>query len=85
MSTKLDISGLNETTTAESIKTHLQQFGVVEDVIITYDNKQQSQGTARVMMPSAESAMKTITSLNGKDFEGRRITIRQARPLRNRL
>ena len=76
---------MNFSTTEESIKNLFSKYGTVDSVEIIKDKyTEQSKGFGFVEM-SDDVAEKAISSLNGKDFEGRRIRVNfaQEMPPRN--
>ncbi|KEY81609.1 nucleic acid binding protein [Aspergillus fumigatus] len=73
--------------TAEDLKNHMQQFGVVERVDLITDNRGLSRGFAYVHFDSIEAAKSCVEAMHLQIFEGRRITAQYAssggtRPLR---
>lgn len=76
---------MNFSTTEESIKNLFSKYGDVDSVEIIKDKyTEQSKGFGFVEM-NDDDAEKAISSLNGKDFEGRRIRVNfaQEMPPRN--
>lgn len=76
---------MNFSTTEESIKNLFSKYGDVDSVEIIKDKyTEQSKGFGFVEM-SDDDAKKAISTLNGKDFEGRRIRVNfaQEMPPRN--
>lgn len=76
---------MNFSTTEESIKNLFSKYGDVDSVEIIKDKyTEQSKGFGFVEM-SDDDAEKAISSLNGKDFEERRIRVNfaQEMPPRN--
>lgn len=85
MATKLYVGELSYDTTEETLKNHIGQHGAIESVAIIMDREtNRSKGFGFVEMPSSEEAQKAITALNGKDLDGRKLTINQAKPRDNR-
>lgn len=77
VSTKLYVGNLPFTTTEEEIKEQFSSFGEVLSVkIITDRDSGRSRGFGFVEMENADAA---INELNGKEIEGRKITVSQAR------
>ncbi len=65
----------------EALRTLFAQFGEVQQVkIMTDRNTGKSRGFGFVEMAQDDDAQKAIGALNGKDFEGRALTVNEARP-----
>lgn len=82
---RIYIGNMNFSTSEESIKNLFSKYGDVDSVEIIKDKyTEQSKGFGFVEM-SDDDAEKAISSLNGKDFEGRRIRVNfaQEMPPRN--
>lgn len=85
MGTKLYVGGLSYSTTEESLKDAFAQAGAVESVnIITDRMSGRSKGFGFVEMESEEATQAAIDLWNGKEFEGRTLTVNEARPLKPR-
>src|SRR5436190_13709489 len=81
MSKKLFVGNLSFTTTEGDISTAFEQFGPLESVkIITDRDTGRSKGFGFVEM-SDDSAEKAISQLNGKEMNGRALTVNEARPM----
>ncbi|MBI4404550.1 MAG: RNA-binding protein [Deltaproteobacteria bacterium] len=81
MAKKLYVGNLAFTTTESSLSDLFAQFGTVESVrLITDRDTGRSKGFAFVEMATDEEAEKAISDLNGKDFDGRQLTVNEARP-----
>ena len=62
-----------------------KQFGQVDSAkIITDRDSGRSRGFGFVEMANDEEARKAIEDLNGKDFQGRALTVNEARPRESR-
>jgi RNA recognition motif-containing protein len=84
MSKKLYVGNLSFQTTESDLDALFAQMGDVESVrIITDRNTGQSRGFGFVEMNS-EGATKAIDELNGKEVDGRALTVNEARPQENR-
>jgi RNA recognition motif-containing protein len=82
MAKKLYVGGLSYSTTEDSLKSAFSKVGTVETVnIITDKSSGRSKGFGFVEMASDDDANKAIEMYNGKDFEGRTITVNEARPV----
>jgi len=82
MATKLYVGNLSFNTTESSLRTLFEADGRrVEDVAIVTDRDTgQSRGFAFVQMGSPEDAKAAIEALNGRDLDGRTLTVNEARP-----
>ncbi|MFA4871846.1 MAG: RNA-binding protein [Patescibacteria group bacterium] len=85
MEKKLYVGGLPYNTSEDAINKAFSQAGNVVSVkIITDKMTGRSKGFGFVEMASDEDAQNAIDMFNGKEFEGRTITVNEARPLENR-
>lgn len=85
MATKLYVGGLPYATTEDSLREHFAQAGSVSSVAIIMDKMTgRSKGFGFVEMSSDEEAQKAIEMFHGKEFEGRTLTVNEARPLEAR-
>lgn len=85
MSKKLYVGGLSYDTTEDSFKEYFSQAGAVESANIIMDKMSgRSRGFGFVEMSSEEEAQKAIEMFDGKEFEGRALTVNEARPPKNR-
>ncbi|MFH0829221.1 MAG: RNA-binding protein [Candidatus Kerfeldbacteria bacterium] len=85
MAKKLYVGGIPYTTTEESLKTAFSQAGTVTSATIIMDRMTgRSKGFGFVEMSADEDAAKAIEMYNGKDFEGRTLTVNEARPMTER-
>lgn len=81
MNKKLYVGGLSYSTTEEGLKEAFSQAGVVESASIIVDRMtNRSKGFGFVEMATEEEATKAIEMWNGKELEGRKITVNEARP-----
>ena len=81
MGKKIYVGNLAFSTTENALHDLFAQSGSVESVrLITDRDTGRSKGFAFVEMMTDEEAQKAITDLNGKDFEGRQLTVNEARP-----
>ncbi len=79
------VGNLSYTATEESLKQVFEEYGTVTSVkIITDKFTGSSRGFGFVEMASDEEAQRAIAELNGKAFEGRNLTVNEARPRENR-
>lgn len=85
MAKKLYVGGLPYATTEDALKEHFSQAGMVESAnIITDRMSGRSKGFGFVEMSSEEEAQKAIDMFHGKEYEGRVLTVNEARPLEER-
>jgi RNA recognition motif-containing protein len=81
MAIKLFVGSLAWATTDDSLKEFFASAGtVVSANVITDRESGRSRGFGFVEMSSDEEAKKAIEELNGKDLDGRPITVNEARP-----
>ena len=81
MASKLYIGGLAYSTTSEGLREFFTQCGnVVSATVITDRFSGQSRGFGFVEMGTAEEAQTAIGQLNGRELDGRRITVEVSNP-----
>lgn len=81
MSPKLYIGNLGYDVTDDQLKDLFAQAGkIVSAVVITDRYSGRSKGFAFVEMSNNDEAKKAIEMFNGKDFQGRKIIVNEARP-----
>ncbi len=85
MTNKLFVGGLAWETTDAGLKTLFTQVGTVVSATVIMDKfSGRSKGFGFVEMANDEDAAKAIEMFNGKDFEGRNLTVNEARPMEAR-
>lgn len=85
MSQKLYVGGLPYRTTQEELEKHFAQAGTVTSAVIITDRMTgRSKGFGFVEMSTEDEAQKAIDMFHGKDFDGRTLTVSEARPLEDR-
>jgi len=85
MAKKLYVGGLPYSTTEDALKEYFSQAGAVESAnIITDRMTGRSKGFGFVEMSSDDDAQKAIDMFHGKEYEGRTLTVNEARPLEER-
>ncbi|MDP2930506.1 MAG: RNA-binding protein [bacterium] len=85
MAKKLYVGGLPYSATDDSLKEMFAQAGTVESAMIIMDRMSgRSKGFGFVEMSTEEEAVKGIELWNGKDMEGRTLTVAEARPMEER-
>ncbi|MBS1983390.1 MAG: RNA-binding protein [Bdellovibrionales bacterium] len=81
MGTKLFIGNLAYSATEEGLNSVFSQAGGVTSVKIVTDRETgRSRGFAFVEMASEEDANNAVAKLNGHNFEGRPLSVSEARP-----
>lgn len=85
MNTKLYVGNLSFDTTENDLQDLFQQYGPVGEVnLITDRMSGRSRGFAFVTMGSPEGAQAAIQALAGKEYQGRALTVNEARPREDR-
>lgn len=85
METKLYVGNLSYNTNDASLKALFEQAGAVKSAQIIKDRDSgRSKGFGFVEMGSQEEAEKAISMFNGKEIEGRVLTVNVARPREER-
>lgn len=85
MATKLYVGGVSYGTTEDSLRDAFAQAGNVVSAKIIIDKMTgRSRGFAFVEMATEEDAQKAIELWNGKELDGRTLTVNEARPLEER-
>jgi RNA recognition motif-containing protein len=81
MASKLYVGGLSYSTTSETLREYFAQCGTVESAAVITDKfSGQSRGFGFVEMATAEEAQRAISELNGKDLDGRKLTVNLSTP-----
>ena len=82
---KLYVGNLNYGATESTIRALFEQHGKVETVnLITDRDTGRSKGFGFVEMTNDAEAQRAITALNGKEIDGRALTVNEARPKEER-
>src|SRR3954468_22205288 len=85
MPTKLFVGNINHTATENDLQDHFAAAGTVVSVNIIQDRMTgRSRGFGLVEMSSAEEAEKAVSLFHEKDFQGRALTVNEARPREER-
>ncbi len=75
------VGNLAFTVSEEDLKKAFEPFGQVASVSVIRDQySNQSKGFGFVEMPESSEAQAAIGALNGKELNGRTLTVNQARP-----
>lgn len=85
MSTKLFVGNLSFNLTENDLQDAFSAFGTVTEVNLMLDRAtNRPRGFAFVSMSSKEEADKAIQGMNGKQLDGRALTVNEARPREDR-
>ncbi|HLC95291.1 MAG TPA: RNA-binding protein [Patescibacteria group bacterium] len=85
MATKLYVGGVSYGTTEDGLRDAFAQAGNVVSAKIIIDKMTgRSRGFGFVEMGSDDDAQKAITLWNGKELDGRTLTVNEARPMEER-
>jgi len=85
MAKKLYVGGIPYSSTDESIKDAFSKAGNVVSATIIMDKMTgRSKGFGFVEMATDADAAAAIDMFNGKEFEGRNLTVNEARPMEPR-
>ena len=81
MATRLYVGGLSYGTTEPAFQAEFSKAGNVTSVKIIMDKMSgKSKGFGFVEFSSDDEAQAAINMFNGQEFEGRRLTVNEARP-----
>ncbi|MBI4712147.1 MAG: RNA-binding protein [Planctomycetes bacterium] len=82
MGKKLYVGGLSYDTAEDALKQEFAQAGTVESAKIIIDRDTgRSKGFGFVEMSSDAEATKAIEMFNGKELDGRKLTVNEAKPM----
>ena len=85
MAKKLYVGGLSYNTSQQTLQDAFAKAGTVETATIIMDKMTgRSKGFGFVEMTSDEDAAKAIEMWNGKELDGRTLTVNEARPMGER-
>ena len=85
MAKKLYVGNLSYNMTEETLKETFSAAGSVDSAIIIKDKMSgRSKGFGFVEMSSDEEAQKAVEMFNGKELDGRALTVNEARPMEER-
>ncbi len=85
MNTKLYVGNLSYDVTENDLQDLFAQYGPVSEVSLMLDKMTgRSRGFAFVTMSTKEAADAAAQNLNGKEWEGRALTVNEARPREER-
>lgn len=85
MAKKLFVGGLSYNTTEDTLRNTFAEAGTIESATVIIDKMSgRSKGFGFVEMSSDEEAQKAIELFNGKEIDGRTVTVNEARPMEAR-
>ena len=85
MGRKLYVGNLTYETTASDLEVLFGQFGTVQSAQVIADRDTgRSKGFGFVEMGSDQEAQAAIAALNGKEVDGRTLTVNEAKPREDR-
>jgi len=85
MSKQLYVGGLPYSSTEDAVRSAFEQAGAVSSVKLMTDKfTGRSRGFGFVEMADEAGAASAIEMWDGKEFEGRRLKVNEARPLEDR-
>lgn len=85
MAKKLFVGGLSYETTEATLKENFSKAGAVESATVIVDKMSgRSKGFGFVEMSSEEEVQKAIEMFNGKEIDGKNVTVNEARPMESR-
>jgi RNA recognition motif-containing protein len=77
----LYVGNLSYRVTEDQLRDAFEQYGSVSSCTIVKDKVTgQSKGFGFLEMPDSAEAEAAITGLNGRDLQGRRVNVNEARP-----
>lgn len=85
MAKKLYVGNLSYDTSDSDLQKLFESYGTVESVQVIKDRDTgRSKGFAFVEMANGQEAQAAISALNGKEVDGRALTVNEARPREDR-
>ncbi|MEK7505074.1 MAG: RNA-binding protein [Patescibacteria group bacterium] len=85
MAKRIYVGGLSYGTSETTLREHFSQAGSVTSASVIMDKMTgRSKGFGFVEMATDEEADKAISTLNGVELEGRKLTVNEARPMEPR-
>jgi len=85
MAKKLYVGGLPYKTTNDELSAHFSAAGTVSSATIIMDKMTgRSKGFGFVEFENDDDAMNAISMFDGKEYEGRTLTVNEARPMEPR-
>src|SRR6266545_7154266 len=85
MTNRVYVGGLSYATTNKQLEDLFSQYGAVDSARIIIDKfSGRSKGFGFVEMSSGAEAQSAIRALNGTQFDGRSLTVNEAKPMAKR-
>ena len=85
MSMKLYVGNLSFSTSTQDLEKMFGEIGTVESTNIIEDRETgRSRGFGFIEMSSKEEGQNAISTLNGKEIDGRALTVNEAKPREDR-
>ena len=85
MAKKVYVGNLSYGTTDSDLRTMFEEFGSVESAQVIMDRESgRSKGFGFVEMGSDQEAQAAINALNGREVDGRALTVNEAKPREDR-
>lgn len=85
MNKKLYVGGIPYSTSEDALREFFSEAGEVESAAIITDRMTgRSRGFGFVEMATEEGAQKAIETINGKELDGRTLSVSEARPMEPR-
>ena len=85
MGQKIYVGNLSFSVTNQDLQTKFEQYGNVDSAKVIMDRDSgRSKGFAFIEMADAQEAADAISALNGSDFQGRTMTVNEAKPMEPR-
>ena len=85
MAMNLYVGNMAFSTTEDTLRQLFSQFGTVTKASLVMDRETgRPRGFGFITMSSAEEAQKAIEAMNGKDMDGRALTVNVAKPREER-
>ena len=82
---KVFVGNLSFNTSDNDLRAAFAPFGEVASAQVVTDREtMRSRGFAFVEMPDSSAAQKAIAALNGKELQGRALTVNEAKPREDR-
>ena len=78
---RIYVGNFGYATSEQELREAFEAHGQVQEISMIQDRETgRPKGFAFVEMPTSEEAQAAIAALNGKEFDGRTVTVNEARP-----